>query len=142
MSGCISVCEERENLMNNSCLGIGCCQTSIPKRLKEFYVTLGSLNNYTNVWSFDPCGVAFLGEQDMYTFKPSDFFNIRSSLLDIPIVLNFVVGNQTCKEAKANSGTIVCKQNNGCYDSVDGIGYICNCTAGYKRNPYLDEGCQ
>ncbi|KAF5199356.1 Wall-associated receptor kinase [Thalictrum thalictroides] len=141
-SGCISLCEKRENLMNSSCPGIGCCQTSIPKRLKEFYVILGSIYNYTNVWSFDPCGAAFLGEQDMYTFKASDFFNIRSSLIDIPIVLNFAVGNQTCKEAKDNSGTIVCTENSDCYDSVDDIGYICNCSTGYKGNPYLNKGCQ
>ncbi|CAA2985838.1 wall-associated receptor kinase 2-like [Olea europaea subsp. europaea] len=59
-SGCVSLCSEKEDLLDGYCSGIGCCQTSIPKGLQRFSVVLGSLDNHTEVWSFDPCGYAFL----------------------------------------------------------------------------------
>ncbi|KAF9613930.1 hypothetical protein IFM89_013177 [Coptis chinensis] len=140
-SGCVSLCGKKESLVDGTCSGIGCCQTSIPNGLQEFYALVGTLNNYTSIWSFDPCGYAFLGEQDKYSFKVSDFSNI-TSLGDIPIVLNFAVGNRTCKDAKKDPATFACKDNSYCYDSVDGTGYLCNCTVGYSGNPYLNQGCQ
>ncbi|KAF5198551.1 Wall-associated receptor kinase [Thalictrum thalictroides] len=140
-TGCISVCGKREDVIDGSCSGIGCCQTSVPKRSKEFYATVTSLNNHTGVWSFDPCGAAFLAETEAYTFKASDFYDI-TSLEDVPIVVNFAVGNQTCREAKRRRATMACKENSYCYDSIDGTGYLCNCSAGYVGNPYLNQGCQ
>ncbi|PIA65111.1 hypothetical protein AQUCO_00100537v1 [Aquilegia coerulea] len=102
----------------------------------------GNLNvPYPFVWSFDPCGAAFLGEQDKYTFRASDFYN-ATSLVDIPIVINFAVDNQTCKAAKKNSTAYACKENSYCIESIDDTGYLCNCSAGFEGNPYLSHGCQ
>ncbi|PIA65115.1 hypothetical protein AQUCO_00100541v1 [Aquilegia coerulea] len=140
-SGCISLCHQKEHVIDGFCDGVGCCQTSIPKGLKFFNPDLTTTSNYTNVWSFDPCGAAFLAETDMYKFKKSDFFNV-TSLVDVPIILNFAVGNQTCKAAKKNSTSFACKENSHCYDSIDGTGYLCNCSDGYAGNPYLKQGCQ
>ncbi|KAF5179734.1 Wall-associated receptor kinase [Thalictrum thalictroides] len=140
-SGCISLCHKKEHVIDGSCDGVGCCQTSIPKGLNFFDLQLITTYNYTNVWSFDPCGAAFLAETDMYKFKKADFFNVRS-LVDVPIILNFAVGNQTCKAAKKNSTSFACKENSYCYDSIDGTGYLCNCSDGYAGNPYLNQGCQ
>ncbi|KAF5198552.1 Wall-associated receptor kinase [Thalictrum thalictroides] len=140
-SGCISVCDEKEDVVEGTCSGNGCCQTSIPKGLNEFYISVGTIYNYSKVWSFDPCGAAFLGEQDKYTFKASDFYN-TTSLVDIPIVINFAVDNKTCKAAKRNSTAYACKENSYCIESVDDTGYLCNCSAGYQGNPYLKQGCQ
>ncbi|PIA65116.1 hypothetical protein AQUCO_00100542v1 [Aquilegia coerulea] len=143
-SGCLSLCDKRENVIEGSCSGSGCCQTTIPKGLNEFYAQVDTLNNYTNVWSFDPCGAAFLAATDAYTFKASDFsdFDSVSSLENVPFVVNFAVDNQTCNAAKKNSTRYACKENSYCIESVDATGYLCNCSDGYAGNPYLNQGCQ
>ncbi|PIA65118.1 hypothetical protein AQUCO_00100544v1 [Aquilegia coerulea] len=142
-SGCISICDKREYVIDGTCSGLGCCETSIPKGMQEFYALVSSLFSHAKVWSFDPCGYAFLGEKDMYSFKASDFgYSNSSRLRDIPVVLNFAVGNQTCKHAKQNPATFACKDNSYCYDSVDGNGYLCSCRKGYEGNPYLKKSCQ
>lgn len=140
-SGCSSLCNKLEDVIEGSCSGIGCCQSSIPKGLKVFYVTAGSIYDHTRIWSFNKCGSTFLVEEEKYKFKVSDFTN-TTSILDIPIVVNFALGNQTCRAAKLNTTTFACKDNSFCYDSVDGTGYLCSCNTGYKGNPYLDNGCQ
>ncbi|PIA65112.1 hypothetical protein AQUCO_00100538v1 [Aquilegia coerulea] len=140
-SGCTSLCDNREDVIDGSCTGIGCCQTAIPKGLQSFHASIVSLYNYTNVWSFDPCGAAFLADQDIYKFKASDFLNVNS-LSDVPVVLNFAVGNQTCKDAQKDNATFACMENSHCYDSIDDVGYLCNCSEGYEGNPYLNHGCQ
>ncbi|KAL5729300.1 hypothetical protein ACHQM5_002273 [Ranunculus cassubicifolius] len=139
--GCTSLCNKPEDVIEGSCSGIGCCQTSIPKGLKDFIATTGSLYNHARIMSFDACGSSFLGEEDRYTFKISDFRNI-TSMESTPIVLNFALGNQTCRVAERNETSYACKENSYCYDSVDDTGYLCNCSQGYQGNPYLDKGCQ
>lgn len=59
-SGCLSLCSQQSDLRDGYCTGIGCCQTPIPKGLKNFISGLGSLNNHTKVWSFATCGYAFV----------------------------------------------------------------------------------
>ncbi|PIA65113.1 hypothetical protein AQUCO_00100539v1 [Aquilegia coerulea] len=140
-SGCTSRCHKRELVIDGSCSGIGCCHTSVSRGLNLFNPFLGTINNYVDVWSFDPCGAAFIAEIDMYNFKASDFLNV-TSLIDVPYILNFAVGNKTCEDAIKNSTTFACKEKSHCYDSIDGTGYLCNCSAGYAGNPYLNQGCQ
>ncbi|KAL5729298.1 hypothetical protein ACHQM5_002271 [Ranunculus cassubicifolius] len=60
----------------------------------------------------------------------------------VPIVLNFALGNQTCRAAQRNETSYACKENSYCYNSVDDTGYLCNCSIGYQGNPYLNQGCQ
>nr|DAD26653.1 TPA_asm: hypothetical protein HUJ06_028121 [Nelumbo nucifera] len=143
-SGCLSQCYHKEDIIDGVCSGVGCCQVPIPKGLKRFIVSSGSLYNSTRVWSFDACSYSFLGEQDSYTFKASDVSDpsFRTRIPDIPVVLDWVVGNQTCQEAKRNLTTFPCRENSYCYDSNNGQGYRCGCKKGYQGNPYLPNGCQ
>ncbi|KAH6824754.1 hypothetical protein C2S53_010829 [Perilla frutescens var. hirtella] len=142
--GCISGCSQKSDLIEGSCTGIGCCQTFIPKGLKTFSSALGSMNNHTEVYSFDPCSYAFLGDQDRFEFSSSDLqdenFQNRT-IQNVPIVIDWAIGDGTCDQAK-ESGDYACRDNSKCVDSDTGLGgYRCNCSDGYEGNPYLSPGC-
>ncbi|PIN19864.1 hypothetical protein CDL12_07444 [Handroanthus impetiginosus] len=144
-SGCITLCSSAEDIIGGYCSGIGCCQTSLPKGLQSYTAVLSSLNNHTNVSSFDPCSYAFVGEEARFDFRgasdmsdPNFSQRVKST---VRIVVDWAVGNLTCAGAQ-NSEDYACKANSECVDSDTGLGgYRCKCKDGYERNPYLDPGC-
>ncbi|KAI3676277.1 hypothetical protein L1987_85882 [Smallanthus sonchifolius] len=145
--GCIALCSIPDQVVNGSCSGVGCCQTSIPKALKYYYTTiLISVDGHTKIWSFNRCSYTFLGEQDRFTFNGvSDFmdpdFRNRTSA-SVPVLVDWVVGNLSCSEAR-NVGVLACQANSRCVDSDTGVpGYRCICNDGYQGQPYLEPGCQ
>ncbi|KAJ0644375.1 putative protein kinase RLK-Pelle-WAK family [Helianthus annuus] len=147
-SGCIALCSTSEEVVNGSCSGVGCCQTSIPKALKFYYTSITSLTNrnHTTIWSFDPCSYSFLGEQERFTFRGvSDFMdpNFRNrTMASVPMLVDWVVGNLSCSEARS-AGVLACQANSKCVDSDTGVpGYRCICNNGYQGQPYLEPGCQ
>ncbi|CAI9782369.1 unnamed protein product [Fraxinus pennsylvanica] len=145
-SGCFSLCSNAEDVLDGYCTGIGCCQTSVPTGLKFYLTVLSSLNNHTRVSSFDPCSYAFVGEQERFIFRGakdlSDPNFMERTRATVPIVLDWVIGNLTCAQAKVSTD-YACKANSYCVDSDTGLGgYRCSCNAGYEGNPYLDPGCK
>ncbi|KAJ0967580.1 hypothetical protein J5N97_024497 [Dioscorea zingiberensis] len=146
MTGCLSVCKNESSVINGSCSGIGCCQTSIPKGLNYYQVVFDPKFNHSSVWAFNPCSYAFLADQDWFRFNSSDIYlydfywrNDRQ----VPLVLDWSIQGGTCKEAKANATAYACLSNNSeCHDSHNGPGYFCSCLEGYYGNPYLTKGCQ
>lgn len=146
-SGCIALCSKPEEVLNGSCSGVGCCQTSIPKALKYYYTSVGSMvHNHTTIWSFDPCTYSFLGEQERFTFGGvSDFMDpgfVNRTRASVPMLVDWVVGNLSCSEART-AGVLACQANSECVDSDTGVpGYRCICHNGYQGQPYLDPGCQ
>ncbi|KAL7105878.1 hypothetical protein ACP275_07G074000 [Erythranthe tilingii] len=143
-TGCVSLCSTKEDIRDGSCTGIGCCQIPIPKGLQRFEAGLGTFNNHTNVWSFDPCGYAFLAEQNTYAFHSSDLMDktfTNKTIQNVPILLDWVIGNKTCGHSQ-NSSDYACQKNTYCIDSDTGLGgYHCSCLGGYEGHPYLDPGC-
>ncbi|PIM98098.1 hypothetical protein CDL12_29425 [Handroanthus impetiginosus] len=146
-SGCITLCSRAEGISGGYCSGRGCCQTSLTKGLQSYSAALATLNNHTNVTSFDPCGYAFLGEREKFNFRGASDLSDRNFtqrvLTTVPIVLDWAIGNMTCAEAQ-NSEDYACKANKSyCVDSHTGLGgYRCSCNKGYEGNPYLDPaGC-
>ncbi|KAL7133980.1 hypothetical protein ABFS83_12G175600 [Erythranthe nasuta] len=143
-NGCVSVCSNREDLVEGKCSGVGCCQTAIPKGLKKFGVGIDSFSNHVDISSFNPCGFAFLGDPDSFRFttvglNDQDFGS--KAVEKVPLVLEWAIGKQNCSEA-VKSSDYTCFQNSICVDSGTGHGgYRCNCTKGYEGNPYLREGC-
>ncbi|KAL8197642.1 hypothetical protein R6Q57_024347 [Mikania cordata] len=145
--GCIALCSNREDVLNGSCSGVGCCQTSIPKGFKWYYPGIGTMvANHTTIWSFNPCSYSFLGEQDRFTFHGlSDFLDsgfTNRTRASVPMLVDWVVGNLSCSEART-AGVLACQPNSRCVDSDTGVaGYRCVCNDGYEGQPYLEPGCQ
>ncbi|XP_010273252.1 PREDICTED: putative wall-associated receptor kinase-like 16 [Nelumbo nucifera] len=145
-SGCAMVCSDQQSVVNGSCSGIGCCQTSIPKGFKKFDVELHSFDNHTKVWNFNRCNYAFLVDYEWYNFTVSDLLEYNFYYENggsVPLVLDWAIENQSCKDvSRRNSTSYICGKNSECFDSPNGLGYLCKCSQGYQGNPYLDDGCQ
>ncbi|XP_009766020.1 wall-associated receptor kinase 1-like [Nicotiana sylvestris] len=144
--GCITSCSRSVDVSNGTCSGIGCCQAAIPKGLMTFWGIVTSMLNHTKVWSFNPCGYAFLGEHEKFTFRgASDLTDpnfVSRIVKDVPVVIDWQIGNQSCSEVR-NSTAYSCKEHSLCIDSESGRGgYRCICEEGYDGNPYLTPGCQ
>ncbi|KAK1265191.1 Wall-associated receptor kinase 2 [Acorus gramineus] len=147
-TGCISICNNNSMRMitEGPCDGFGCCQTSIPRGLRYFEVGLASYYNHSSVLQFNPCSYAFLVDQNWFRFGGiSDLSGyMERNNGSVPVVLDWAIGNKTCQEAKVEPDYACLSQNSYCYDSTNGPGYRCNCTAGYQGNPYLQDagGCE
>ena len=154
-TGCISLCNSKNDVISGSCSGIGCCQTDIPKGVQDFSINVTSYsfeprkpkkgNVYirdmtSSLWKFNPCNYAFLVEEGAYNFSVRDLQDFRTK--KTPVVLNWAIRNQTCSEAIKDNGSYACKDNSECYDWENGPGYFCNCSKGFKGNPYHPDGCR
>ncbi|KAI3915528.1 hypothetical protein MKW92_049100 [Papaver armeniacum] len=141
---CKSSCETKESVMSGSCVTKnGCCENTIPKGLKRIIITISKRRHQSKVsWSFDPCNYAFIGQ---YTFQSSDIldgYNFVSKGKDVPVVLDWGIGNKTCEEAEKDLSTFACQANSYCINPDNNPGYLCICNEGYGGNPYLSPGCQ
>ncbi|KAI3861087.1 hypothetical protein MKX03_021925 [Papaver bracteatum] len=143
-TSCSTICKTSANIIDGSCSGSGCCQTLLPKGVKKFLVMVDSMNTTSDSLSFDPCSYSFIGESEKYTFSASDLngTNFHSKAKDIPIVLDWAIGNKTCEEAKKNLSSFACQKNSNCSNSDKVPGYLCTCNKGFQGNPYLSPGCQ
>ncbi|KAL9266459.1 Wall-associated receptor kinase 2-like protein [Drosera capensis] len=145
--GCATICATEEDVRAGACSGLGCCQTSIPKGMKNLNITLKAVDGSL---ADSYCGHAFLAEADRFVFhgitdlSKSTLFVHRAA--DIPIVVDWLVAEQgSCSEAEQNKTAYACQNNTNCID-IDtdvsgGGGYRCDCLSGYEGNPYLIPGC-
>ncbi|XP_022846299.1 wall-associated receptor kinase 2-like [Olea europaea var. sylvestris] len=141
-TGCTSTCDNKDDLVDGSCSGLGCCQMSISKHVWEVEVTLNSFNNFSYVWDFNNCSYGFLAEESTFNFSASEFSRLRNVEM-LPLVIDWSVGDRTCAEARNNTSSYACKSvNSECYEPANGYGYRCYCQAGYQGNPYLYHGCK
>ncbi|KAL7263053.1 hypothetical protein ACSBR1_001264 [Camellia fascicularis] len=141
-TGCVSSCMSISYVPDDgSCSGIGCCQTSIPKRLSHIEIRASSFSNHTNVSNFNPCSYAFVVEEDAFNFSKTYLQNFTKDM--VPLVLDWGIwDNETCDEAKRNLTSYACGDHSDCYKAEIGHGYLCKCSEGYKGNAYLSDGCK
>ncbi|KAM1123171.1 hypothetical protein FF1_004572 [Malus domestica] len=141
-TGCMSQCDDLCNAIDqrDTCSGVGCCQTKIPSGLQNQTVTLGSYYNYTDVRDSHRCSYAFLVQEGEFNFNRTSFRELND-ITQLPAIIDWVVGNESCDIAAKNESTFACKANSYCHNRSSG-GYICRCRSGYEGNPYLPGGCQ
>ncbi|KAK3004882.1 hypothetical protein RJ639_018301 [Escallonia herrerae] len=138
-TGCISVCRNLKNVVDGSCLGVGCCQSSIPKGMRSSNFTLIPFG--TKVPEFAPCSHAFVAEEKAFKFSSLDLMNFRE-MKPVPVVLDYAVGEENCAEAQSSTSYACRAKHSTCINSSNGPGYLCNCSAGFEGNPYLLDGCK
>ncbi|XP_021772362.1 wall-associated receptor kinase-like 8 [Chenopodium quinoa] len=147
--GCIALCNS-EGVTKGSCLGSGCCQTSVLNGWQGFSIKLFSLENRRSFTNQSTCSYAFFARNGSFVFGgASDMTNtsvVQNRILQqAPIVLDWIVElNTSCKEAKKNNSTAtpyLCQSNTECIDTDLG-GYRCSCLPGYEGNPYLQSSCK
>ncbi|KAF8702721.1 hypothetical protein HU200_032549 [Digitaria exilis] len=147
-SGCVSTCHNLSDLADGSCTGIGCCQTAIPKGMDTYFVGFDKNFNTSQIWNFSRCSYAVLMEAEAFNFSTAYIttteFNDTASG-QVAVVIDWAIrnGSMSCEVAKQNKeGTYAClSKNSDCVDSLNGPGYLCNCSKGYEGNPYLPDGC-
>ncbi|KAJ7940927.1 Wall-associated receptor kinase, partial [Quillaja saponaria] len=142
-TGCTATCGKITDVVNGSCLGIGCCQTSFPTGVRGYNISLKSYRNHTDVWDFNPCSYGFVVEDGYFNFSSLHLKDLRNKN-DFPVVINWAMGNETCQEARKNATSYACKDYSFCVDSENAHGYLCKCKDGFTGNPYLSgsNGCQ
>ena len=139
--GCLSECQNISNVVNGTCSGIGCCEMKIPEGLKNVnYTAYSFYENHTKVWDFNPCSFAFIVREDKFSFSSNYLISLQYNRT-LPMVLDWTIGNETCKVAQ-NKANYICGANTKCSDLNNGSGYRCKCNDGYEGNPYLKQGCQ
>ncbi|KAL3830311.1 hypothetical protein ACJIZ3_019113 [Penstemon smallii] len=137
-TGCVAMCYREDDLAEESCAGVGCCQTNIPKYIRTANLTLRSSFSEDS-----ECAYAFLVEESAFKLSLQTRTNLRNATV-LPIVVDWAIGNGTCEEAqKDTSSTYACKSlHSKCHEPDNGYGYRCSCKEGYQGNPYLEDSCK
>ncbi|XP_057250479.1 wall-associated receptor kinase-like 3 isoform X2 [Beta vulgaris subsp. vulgaris] len=137
---CVALCTREEDINDKMCSGIGCCEASIPKGLRAWNSSLEKIYYNTTV-SYGNCSYAFIVKKSSVRIRG---FQDAGLLKSVPLVLDWFIPNEFCKDAQRNSTTYVCQQYTTCIDLdqvLSVVGYRCKCLHGYEGNPYLSPGC-
>ncbi|CAM0878399.1 unnamed protein product [Alopecurus aequalis] len=119
----VATCRDQSDLVDGSCSGIGCSQTTIPKRMSYYETNISSSSGNTNqILKFNRCSYAVLMEAAAFNFSSTDVKSCDATILN-------------------KTGYACLSTNSKCVDSTNDQGYRCNCTHGYEGNPYLPDGC-
>nr|CAB3483304.1 unnamed protein product [Digitaria exilis] len=85
---------------------MGCCQAEIPGGINTYGVQFDDRFNTSGILRFSPCSYAVLMEAAAFDFKTTyvtagEF--VKSTGGTVPLVLDWVVGKETCREAVRNT---------------------------------------
>lgn len=144
----VSLCQDLlGGQLSNNCSGFGCTQNSILSGLHNITLdvwTIGMGLGSTSQWGLDyPCSYGFIVDGRNFTFAGNaSFMELTSTARqELPVVVNWEIGNENCDAATKNQTSYACKAaNTECVNRI--AGYYCKCHSGYQGNPYILGGCQ
>ncbi|XP_047940211.1 wall-associated receptor kinase 5-like isoform X2 [Salvia hispanica] len=153
-SSCAAICYMQGNSMCHygpvSFGGDGCCRVPIPRGTTYLEANLTELSERRTNTDI-PCSYSFIQyikEVDSYStgfsfMKNSSEFRLDELSEKPSMGLDWRIGVDNCKDAVKDQAKFVCQDNSDCVDFDATLGgYLCNCSKGYKGNPYLNPGCQ
>lgn len=143
---CVALCTKTEDLVDESCSGLGCCEAPIPKGLQAFNASLEKIV-YNTSFTSGNCSYAFIAKRGSINFRRAidlqdPAFPLKVQVM--PAIMDWFIANATCKEAHKSSSTYACQNNTECVDlnnHLNVYGYRCKCLHGFEGNPYLSPGC-
>ncbi|XP_047941058.1 putative wall-associated receptor kinase-like 16 [Salvia hispanica] len=129
--------------------GDGCCRAPIARGTTYLEAELRDLSGRRPTTNFS-CGYALVeyNEDAGVSYRFLDNSTGADDLLLSygklkKVALDWRIGDLNCKQARLNLTDYVCQNNAECIDFHDTVGgYLCNCSIGYRGNPYLSPGCQ
>ncbi|XP_019184345.1 PREDICTED: putative wall-associated receptor kinase-like 16 isoform X2 [Ipomoea nil] len=152
-SNCMATCDTVREVKSGNCSGFGCCETEIPNLARNVFVQLDTVNNYTNT-SDDvvPCSYALVVQKEEFNFS-STILTQKWDVEKLPMVLDWVISNETCNTAcQGNTSCVAvnnidecangqhnCSQNANCLNTRGG--YECSCKKGYHGDGKGALGC-
>ncbi|KAF8017709.1 hypothetical protein BT93_H2797 [Corymbia citriodora subsp. variegata] len=93
-----------------------------------YKIFISSFYKHTYVLDFNPCSYGFVTKIGSYNFSVGDLKQLEFN--QSTLLLDWTIGNQTCKDAKKNSVSYMCTNNTICTDAKNGFGYKCTCKVG------------
>ncbi|XP_042038105.1 wall-associated receptor kinase-like 10 isoform X2 [Salvia splendens] len=130
--------------------GDGCCRVPIPRGTNYLESNMTNLSEPRTSVNIS-CSYAFIAyaqrrnENDRYgiRFWIVNNSNPMQNRVRPSMALDWRIGVLNCKEARQDLANFVCRDNSDCVDFDATLGgYLCNCSKGYRGNPYLSPGCQ
>ncbi|KAK1400810.1 putative EGF-like calcium-binding, wall-associated receptor kinase, galacturonan-binding protein [Heracleum sosnowskyi] len=129
IGGCTPFCNNTAK--ENSCVGINCCQITIPPVFNQFNTSI--IKSTKSGDSGPQCRYAFIADKNWFG-NLTDIYSVQH-MEKVPALLDW-------KKFLPCSDQL-CSKNAGCRD-FEGTRtwFFCSCYPGFAGNPYLPDGCQ
>uniref|UniRef100_A0A0E0PDJ9 Protein kinase domain-containing protein n=1 Tax=Oryza rufipogon TaxID=4529 RepID=A0A0E0PDJ9_ORYRU len=145
IGGCKTQCSGNHDGL---CPGTTCCKAEMPTDgAQEFTFNFNKTSASVKGEEAGTCRAAFIldGNEEQIVNISGD--GRRMPFGERRMVLDWVIGRNTCEQARSNNykPQYYCNNVSSCMDASSGAGYFCKCKAGYEQsygNPYEADGCQ